>query len=427
MRILTIWAMMVLATIAFARDYKPGDVVNPNIADRRVYVADPGNLVSPAAKADANRMLYDLRLKTGAEVVVAVVPSIGDIPIEDFAEKLFTSWGVGKSDKDNGVLVLIAPAQRRARIATGYGVEGVLPDVSAREVIDRSIIANMRNNNLDGAVTAVSADLSAILSDPEAAAELKSSAKEKWETPVNSVTGDDIMTFAGWVIFGIFLVSVGLFVYDSVRTRGRDRFTKARIWLADRKTFWILAALTIGAGIPVALLAEWRYRRARNKPLRCGTCGTRMRKLNEQEDNALLNRSQDLEEQLGTVDYDVWVCPGCGSVERFPFREKQLKYSECPQCGTVAMCMVHDHTLSPATTRHAGVGEKVYECKYCHHQDRRRYGIPKLVDPAVAAAAAGAILGASSRHRGGGGFGGGGFGGGFGGGSTGGGGASGGW
>ncbi len=115
-KISILWVMTLIAFAAMARDYTPQEIVNPNVADRRVYVADPGNLVSPSVKSQVNSMLYDLRKNTSAEVVVAVVPSIGDMPIEDFSEQLFTRWGIGKSDKDNGVLILIAPEQRRARI-----------------------------------------------------------------------------------------------------------------------------------------------------------------------------------------------------------------------------------------------------------------------------------------------------------------------
>lgn len=101
--------LLVGCMAVLAKDYTPDEIVNPNIADRRVYVADPGNLVSSSVKAKVNDELYSLRRATGAEVVVAVVPSIGDMPIEDFSERLFTRWGIGKSDKDNGVLILIAP------------------------------------------------------------------------------------------------------------------------------------------------------------------------------------------------------------------------------------------------------------------------------------------------------------------------------
>lgn len=421
---LKIFSVMLIAVAAmWARDYVPSEITNPNVADRRVYVADPGNLVSPATKANVNNQLYQLRLNTGAEVVVAVVPSIGDIPIEDFSEKLFTGWGIGKSDKDNGVLILIAPEQKLARITTGYGVEGVLPDISARKIIDRSIVANMREGDLDAAVAAVTADVSTVLSDPVAAEELKSAKGEAWEEGPEPLSGDVIIKFLVFVAFVLFLFSVVMFCIDMGKAKGKDRYRKAMLWHDHRLLYWILALCSLGLGLIVALLAEWQYRRQRNKPEICPTCGTKMGKLNEEEDNELLNPSQDFEEKLKTVDYDVWECPKCGTVERYAFRTKQMKYTECPRCHTVAMCLVRDHTLYPATTRHAGEGERVYECQFCHHQRRDRYVIPKKDDGTAAALAAGAILGSMGRGGGGGG----GFGGGFGGGSTGGGGATGGW
>lgn len=416
--------MLLTWAISAARDYTPQEIENPNLADRRVYVSDPGNLVSPEVKSQVNHQLYDLRLKTGVEVVVAVIPSIGDVPIEDFSERLFTQWGIGKSDKDNGVLVLIAPEQKRARITTGYGVEGVLPDISAKKIIDRSIISYMKENDLNGAVAAVSNDVTQVLSDPVAAEELKSSEREAWEKGQNDLSPDVIFTFARYIALMFLVMSIILYCYDAYNSRGKDRYRRAMIWHGHRTAYWILAVCSLGMGLIVALLAEWQYRRQRNKPMKCATCGAKMRKLGEEEDNELLNASQDLEERLKTVDYDVWVCPECGTVERYAFRQKQMKYSECPSCHTVAMCLVRDHTLRPATTRVTGMGEKIYECQFCHQQKRKQYVIPKKDDGTAAALAAGAILGSMGK---GGGGGGGGFGGGFGGGSTGGGGASGGW
>ncbi|MDE6792849.1 MAG: TPM domain-containing protein, partial [Muribaculaceae bacterium] len=402
-----------LAPAVGARDYRPSDVTNPNVADRRVYLADPGHLVGADAARAVNERLYALRQQTGAEVAVAVVPSIGDMTIEDFSEKLFTQWGIGKSDKDNGVLILIAPEQRRARITTGYGVEGVLPDISAKKIVERSIVSNMRNGDLDAAVKASAFDVAEVLSNPEAAEELKSSEKEPWERENGNEISDGILlSFAGWVAFGIFLVAAGLFIYDLRKVRrAPDRHHKSLVWHKHRGNYWLLALCSLGAALPVALIAEWLRKRTRNKPLKCPTCGEKMRKLNEEEDNALLSPSQDFEEFLKTVDYDVWVCPSCGTVERFAYKTPQNRYTECPSCHTIAMCEVRDHTIVPATTRQSGEGEKIYECQYCHHQNRRRYVIPKKDDSMAAAAAAGAVLGSMGSRRGGGG----GFGGGFGG------------
>ena len=421
-RYLTILTAVVVF-VAMARDYTPEEIKNPNIANRYDYIADPGNAVSAATKERVNQRLYNLREQTSAEVAVAVVPSIGDMPIEDFAEKVFTGWGLGKSDKDNGVLIVIALEQKRARIQTGYGVEGALPDISAKKIIDRAIVGNMRQGDLDEAVDQSTEMVAQVLSDPTVAEELKSSRGDAWESGGKTLDKDIIWNFVLFVILVVTFISIAMFFIDLNNSRGKDRYTKAMIWHRHRTAYWLLAICSLGGGLIFALLAEWLYKRTRNKPIKCHVCGTNMVKLGEDEDNEKLDSAQDLEERLNTVDYDVWVCPKCGSVEKYPFKVEQTKYTECPHCHTIAMCEVCDHTIYPATTRRNGEGEKIYECQYCHNQTRKKYVIPKKDDGSAAALAAGAILGSMGRGGGGGG----GFGGGFGGGMTGGGGASGGW
>ena len=406
-----------------ASGMNPKDMINPNIKDRTVYVADPAGLVSQEAKDDANRVLWNLRQQTGVEVAIVVVPDTGDFTIEDFATEVFTQWGIGKNDKDNGVLILIAPVMKSARIATGYGVEGIIPDISAKKIIDRSVVPYMKNEDINGAVKAVAADVATVLSDPEAAEELKSANKESWEEMQSDITGEDILKIAGIIVLLVFFFSIGKFIYDNNRFAKQDRYRQALGWDAELNYYLLFAVLSLGLGSLPYLMARKKYKDARNKPMKCPACRGKMIKLNEEEDNNLLSPSQDFEEKLNTVDYDVWVCEDCGTVERYPFRIKQMKYQECPNCHTIAMCLVRDHTVVPATTRRPGVGEKIYECKYCHNQHKKRYQIPQKADATAAALAAGAILGSGGR---GGGFGGG-IGGGFGGGSTGGGGATGRW
>lgn len=416
--------LLILFTLIFtgiyARDYKPSDIENPNIANRGRYVADPAGLLSGPAKSQADKILWNLRQKTSAEVVVAVVPNTGEMTEEEFATQLFDDWKIGKRDKDNGLLVLIVPEQRAARIATGYGVEGIIPDISALKIINRSIVPHMKENDLDGAVVAVAGDVANVLSSPEASEELKSSKGESWEEmPESDITGDDILMFACCVALAVFLFTLGMFIYDSRNLKRKDRYQQALAWHEKRTTYLLLGFLSLGLGLITYLLVNRKYNRSRNAPLTCPTCRSKMQKLNEEEDNALLSPQQDFEEKLNTVDYDVWVCPDCGTVERYPFRIDQKQYEECPNCHTVAMHLVRDHTVQPATTQREGTGEKIYECKYCHNRTRRRYTIPRKADGSAAALGAAAVLG-SGRH-------GGGFGGGFGGGMTGGGGATGRW
>lgn len=122
-QVLIIIAATLMSLCALAQTYSPADMPNVQIADRRAYVSDPANLLSPDVKAQVNRRLYELRQKTSVEAVVAIPPEIGDISAQEWCEQLFTSWGIGKSDKDNGVLVMVSPGSRTAFIMPGYGVE----------------------------------------------------------------------------------------------------------------------------------------------------------------------------------------------------------------------------------------------------------------------------------------------------------------
>ncbi|MCH5241281.1 MAG: TPM domain-containing protein [Muribaculaceae bacterium] len=425
MRKIVYFLFIILAVnfAGLAKEYSPQDIKNPNIADRRQYVADPEDLVSSRAKSEASAILWNLRQKTGVEVAEVIIPNTGEYTKEEFATRLFDNWKIGKSDKDNGVLILIVTDQREAWIATGYGVEGVIPDISATKIVNRSIVPYMKQGNLNEAVVAVAADVANILSNPEAASELKSNEAERWnQASETDITGDDILAFALSIIVFMGLGSYIIYFYEKNRLKHRDRYNQSRAWQDNMNLFLIIAIVSAGLGLPAYLMAKRRYRKLRNDPMKCPACKGEMKKLNEEEDNNLLSPSQDLEEQLNSVDYDVWVCNDCGTVERYAFPNKHSIYQECPNCHTKAMYMVKDHTIVPATTRSNGIGEKLYDCKYCHNQTRKRYNIPKKEDGTAAALAAGAILG-SGRGMGGGGS----FGGGFGGGRTGGGGGGGRW
>lgn len=422
-RLFAILVPLMIALAAWPRSYEPSEIVNPIKADKTQFIADPENLLSESDKAEINSRLEALRSKTTAEMAVVVVPSVGDSPIEDWSEQLFTSWGIGKKDKDNGVLLVIAVDDRKARIQTGYGVEGVLPDISCAAIIRDDIAPAMRDGNLALALNNAVSTVYGAFTDPAVAEELRSSQADDEE---EFLSPEVLRTFAYCVGSVALLFSVLYFIHDGITCRRmrKDRYAKAALWRSHLLTYLFAGILSLGTGLIFWLLAFLLYRYYRNFPRKCPTCGKRMKRLPENKDNELLNAAQDLEEKLGSVDYDVWECPSCGTVERFPFRENQKRYTECPACGTVAMGLLCDAVLVPPTTRSEGHGERVYQCRYCGHQKKTPYKIPRK-DGGTGAIVAGAVVG-SMLGRGGGG--GGGFSGGsFGGGATGGGGASGGW
>lgn len=223
-RNLTIYIAIIASFISLrANDFTPDMMPNVNVTNRYEFVSDPGNLLSPATKDAVNRRLWDLRQQTSVEAVVAIPPSIGETTIEDWSEQLFTLWGIGKKDKDNGVLLVIAPEQRRARITTGYGVEGVLPDISCKNIINSAIIPNMREGDINRAVDDATNLVSRVLTDPAVAEEIRSRQPDNHSGAVNALSGEVIWKFIRIVATCAFLFSLVMFVRYLFKGRKKER------------------------------------------------------------------------------------------------------------------------------------------------------------------------------------------------------------
>ena len=114
-------AFIVLAgpgSIAGAQDYPPP----------RGFVSDSAHLLSGEAVNELTARLDRLERDTSAEVAVVTIETLGGHPIEEYAAGLFERWGIGKKDKDNGVLFLVAYDESELRIEVGYGLESVITD-----------------------------------------------------------------------------------------------------------------------------------------------------------------------------------------------------------------------------------------------------------------------------------------------------------
>lgn len=392
---------------------------------RAQMVVDPAGYLTESVKNRIEKELEDLRLRYSVEVVFVIPPEIGNEEPAEWCEQLFSLWKIGKKDKDNGLLVMISPGSRAAFIMPGYGLEGIFTDAVCSQLYRNIIVPDLKNNDIDGAVIALSDRISSIIADPINAEELKSAQSENLKGGINTLDPGILWTFVQYVAVFLFLVAFCIFVYYGRKARGfKTHYEKAEFWRSKLGTFAVIGLCSLGTGFVFFILAYILYRVWRMRPLPCSTCGHKMKRLPEDKDNELLSDSQDFEEQIKTVDYDVWECPECGTIERFPFKSSQKKYTECPACHTIAMGLESDSVVRPSTVRTTGEGLKIYGCKFCHHKLRKPYVIPKKEDPSLAVAAAAAAMGSSRRGGGGGGFGG--FGG-FGGGSTGGGGAGGRW
>lgn len=112
-------------------------------------VNDFASVVSPRVKAAMEGLSREIYQKTGASVVVATVRDLGGDDINLYATELFEYWGIGEKGQDKGVLILLALAERKVRIETGYGVEGILPDGKVGRILDQYVVPLFKKGEYD--------------------------------------------------------------------------------------------------------------------------------------------------------------------------------------------------------------------------------------------------------------------------------------
>lgn len=117
-------------------------------------VVDEAGVIEPAAEARLARALEAHERATGDQVVVATVGSLQGLDVEEYANRLFRAWALGQAGEDDGVLLLVAPGERKVRIEVGYGLEGELTDAAASAVIQSLILPRFRAGDLSGGIEA---------------------------------------------------------------------------------------------------------------------------------------------------------------------------------------------------------------------------------------------------------------------------------
>ncbi len=148
---LAVLALIVACASAFAQDRPSG------------YVNDFAGVMDPAARSRLDDMLAALDQRTSAQIAVAIVDTIGDSYIEEYAVKMFERWGVGQKGEDNGVLLVVAMSERKIRIEVGYGLEGAVTDAESKFIIDEVIAPLFKQGDYSGGISAGVEALAAIV------------------------------------------------------------------------------------------------------------------------------------------------------------------------------------------------------------------------------------------------------------------------
>ena len=126
-----------------AKEYTIKEIPMVHLQDRTRYVSNPDGILSSSAVATMDSILFALEEKTGIQTLVVAVTGIEGGDCFDFAYRLGKEMGVGQNERDNGLVVLLSTNERCIQFATGYGLEGVLPDAICKRIQNRYMVQHL--------------------------------------------------------------------------------------------------------------------------------------------------------------------------------------------------------------------------------------------------------------------------------------------
>lgn len=134
-------------------------------------VVDAANILSPDQEAQLSQLSQEIETASSRQFVVATIPDLQGYPIEDYGVGLGRAWKIGQKDARNGIILIVAPNDRKVRIEVGYGLEPLMTDALSGMIIDNTIIPRFRSGDIPGGIMAGSVAIGEQLKLPMEAAE----------------------------------------------------------------------------------------------------------------------------------------------------------------------------------------------------------------------------------------------------------------
>jgi len=166
-----------LAALLLALAFQAAQLIAPAHAEPKFPaltgpIVDEAGLIKSEDKDRILAMLRELEAKSTDQLVVYTTRSLQGYPIEDFGYRLGRHWGIGQAGKNNGIILIVAPSERKVRIEVGRGLEPVMTDLMAKLIIDSVILPGFRRGDFSGAIAAGVRDIKdVLLGDAEAVRE----------------------------------------------------------------------------------------------------------------------------------------------------------------------------------------------------------------------------------------------------------------
>ena len=196
---MTVWVLalliLLLATPAAAQTF-------PKLTGR---VVDQANLLRPEQVVDLTSKSEALEAQTGRQFVVATVNSLEGRPIEDYGYRLGRAWAIGGKDKDDGVILLVAPNEKKVRIETGYGARVFLTDAVSSVIIRESILPRFKAGDFGGGITAGADQIIKMMSLSPAEAQRQAAAAAAREQ-ARAKAGPGLIPVIFWLMIAVFVL-----------------------------------------------------------------------------------------------------------------------------------------------------------------------------------------------------------------------------
>jgi uncharacterized protein len=210
--VLAFFLLLLLFLPAFALDF-------PALTGR---VVDEANILDASTRAALTDKLATLEAKTTDQLVVVTLKSLQGTAIEDFGYQLGRRWQIGQKDKNNGVLLIVAPNEKQVRIEVGYGLEGTLTDAISKLIIENGILPRFRANDIPGGITRGVDDIISVLTGDaeewkQRAARRPDTISRSPSTQSDSIWPGILLVLGGVVIIVVCVMWAGAFCLEILR------------------------------------------------------------------------------------------------------------------------------------------------------------------------------------------------------------------
>lgn len=402
--------------------------------NRRVY--DFAGVLPQQDSQRIREQLARMEQQGLAEGAVIIVDRLENGTIEEYALQIGEAWKIGRRDVDNGFVILVSMRDRKWRAEIGRDLQGTLPDVTVNRILRNELVPALRQQRYGEGFAGVLEAFHTRLERAGGVEALPVRSPERGPSPFFGFltfllgTGTVLLAFRAWprgstpgtdstrlptILIGFGALGTAVLAasqgrdglsamvffallpgtYAAFRTLEgtwtpvhldnvdavRNRFSLAYwaalvvgtlVLLVGFRSTWALGFLVLG--VPLGFALRGYFQRV---PRKCPECAGALRWLPENEEAQFLRDEENLEQSLGSVDYDIWRCAACNRSAVFGHHHAATQYTNCPRC--------HRHTLTRRSVVDqqpnawtAGTISDITECRNpaCGYQDIQRRDLP---------------------------------------------------